>query len=319
MTRPDRLAAALVTATVLLSIVPRSAHADEPQEAGEYRVFFDEGRQLVREGRYAEALESFRKSLASKEGAGTLLNIGDCQEKLGQYASAVASFERARAIASDKGQLERQKEAEGRLPRLRPLVSTLTVVSSLKDTNVEVDGALIELGKPMPINGGAHVVRVHVRCYLTKDLPVTVALKSDAVSVPIDASTLAPDPACGAPAGPSTSTSTSTNPGSTQRTIAVVVGAAGVVAAGLGVGFGLAASGKQSDLESACRSYPTGCAPERRASIDGLYDDAQSAATISTIAIVSAAVLLGGAAALYFTAPSGAPRTGRAFLGRWTF
>ncbi len=109
---------------------------------------------------------------------------------------------------------------------------------------------------------------------------------------------------------------------STQQVLAYAAGGAGMVAAGLGIGFGLSASGKHGDLEAACPSYPGGCAPARRAEIDDLYSGAQRDATISTIAFVSAAVLLGGAVVLYVTSPTqtGPKRaTAPTPFGRWTF
>src|SRR5262249_1879940 len=94
--------------------------------------------------------------------------------------------------------------------------------------------------------------------------------------------------------------------GSTQRTLAIVVGVVGVAALGAGTGFGLSASSKKGDLESAGPSYPDRCPLSRRSELLKIADDADSFATISTIGFIAGGALLLGAGILYFTASKGA-------------
>ena len=104
-----------------------SAHEAAAQPAPEpYVVKFNEGRKLLTDNKYAEALEKIQESLALKEASGTLLNLGDCQEHLGQYASALVAFERARSLAADEKKAERESEAAELARKLEPLTSKIT-------------------------------------------------------------------------------------------------------------------------------------------------------------------------------------------------
>src|SRR4051812_40434609 len=77
-------------------------------------VPFDQGRALMKAGRYAEAGRRFQESLQIRRSAGALLNLGDCYEKLGRYASAVEAFEGAQALSEEAGETGRAGEARGR-------------------------------------------------------------------------------------------------------------------------------------------------------------------------------------------------------------
>lgn len=96
--------------------------------------------------------------------------------------------------------------------------------------------------------------------------------------------------------------------GSTQRIVGVVVGGAGVVALGMGTVFGLNALSKNSDSNMNGHCDSSGCDVTGRQ----LRNDALSAATASTVAIVAGAALIMGGAVLWFTAR--APTTPRVGL-----
>ena len=90
--------------------------------------------------------------------------------------------------------------------------------------------------------------------------------------------------------------------GSTQRTIGLVVGGAGVVGLVIGGVFGLVSKSTYNNaFQNECGSNPNGC------STQGAQDGqtAHSQATVSTVGFVAGAALLGGGAVLYFTAPKG--------------
>jgi hypothetical protein len=85
----------------------------------------------------------------------------------------------------------------------------------------------------------------------------------------------------------------------TQKIVALVAGGVGVVGLGVGTAFGLVALSKKSTAQSAC--------PGLCANPDGVskWSDAVSAANGATVGFVIGGVGLAGAAALWFTAPSG--------------
>ena len=112
--------------------------------------------------------------------------------------------------------------------------------------------------------------------------------------------------------------------GGSQKTIAYVVGGAGVVGLVIGGVFGLVSKGTYNHaFQNECGGNPNGC------STQGAQDGqtAHSQATISTVGFIAGAALLGGGAVLYFTAPRGrsvavAPTVGTAggglsVVGAW--
>jgi serine/threonine-protein kinase len=94
-------------------------------------------------------------------------------------------------------------------------------------------------------------------------------------------------------------------PSGAQRTIAVVAGAAGVVALGVGSVFGLVSAGKKSDADKHCDGANV-CDDEGL----GLRRDAISAGTISTVGFVAGGVLAAAGVVLWVTAPRRTPATG---------
>ena len=240
----------IALAFALLLSARAAAAAAEEQEP--YVAKFAEGRKLLKDNKYAEALEKFEESLALKEASGTLLNMGDCQEHLGRYASASISFERARSLAADNKQPEREKEAADRAKKLDPSISKITIKGPAT-LQVTVDGGPAELGQPISVDGGSHVVHAEAPCKRSKDFPVSIGMKSDFQTMSIDPATFDPDPTC-------TKAAPASEPMSKERLLSFVAAGAGVVAAGFGIGFGVSAAGKKSDLEGMCPTYPNHCA-----------------------------------------------------------
>jgi serine/threonine-protein kinase len=85
-----------------------------------------------------------------------------------------------------------------------------------------------------------------------------------------------------------------------MKKVGLGLGVAGVVGLGVGSVFGLRAMSINDDAKGHCPQSPRCNDPEG----PELTRDAQSAATVSTIAFVAGAALLVGGAILWFTAPS---------------
>jgi hypothetical protein len=85
----------------------------------------------------------------------------------------------------------------------------------------------------------------------------------------------------------------------TQKVLAIAAGGLGVVGLGIATAFGLMAISQKNDAESVC---PNMCQTQ-----DGVnkWHDASTSATVSTIGFIVGGVGIAGAAALWFTAPSG--------------
>lgn len=94
--------------------------------------------------------------------------------------------------------------------------------------------------------------------------------------------------------------------GSTQKTLGIVAGAAGIAGVGAGVVLGVLANSKWSDAKDACST--TTC-PNRSVAED-TRQSALGLATGSTIAFIAGGVLVAGGVVLWLTAPSSSARVG---------
>jgi hypothetical protein len=306
-----------LTAIALLAAalsVSTAATADEPAraETADAKVPFEAGRALVRVGRFAEAIREFEASIAIRPTVGAYLNLGDCNEKIGRYTSAVAAFEKAATFAETSGEPTRVAEARARGERLRPLASSVVLRpgKGLESAKLLLDGSPIEPEAPRSVDGGEHKIVVQMPCRLDYELRVTVGLRADARVVALSSDMLREDPAC-APAIPVVRAPVE-QPSSMPSTLVVVLGVGGLAFLGVGTAFAVDAAGKKSDLESACGSYPRGCPAARKGELDDLASGADRSATFATIGVIAGAALVGTAVAMYLFARPGRSTHGTA-------
>ena len=135
---------------------------EEDQAAA--RSLFEDGKKLLKQGRYAEAcstLEAAKKLYASP---GILLNLGDCLDKLGRTASAWDAFGEAATVASRVVRNDQLTEARRRQFEVEPKLTRLTIhvadtVPGLKVTRDDSDITPAGLGNAIPVDPGTHEIR----------------------------------------------------------------------------------------------------------------------------------------------------------------
>lgn len=103
-------------ASVLLVAAALPARADSSGA----EVLFQEGRALLQDGDLAGACERFEASDRLEASVGTLLNLGDCREQLGETEIAHATFLAAEVLARRLGDEGRAEEAARRAGALQP-------------------------------------------------------------------------------------------------------------------------------------------------------------------------------------------------------
>lgn len=294
------------------AVAATRARADDSGDKAAAQALFDEGRRLMAEQSFAAACPKLEASQRLDPGVGTMLNLADCYEKSGKTASAWALFQEAVSEARKAGSIEREEIARSRAHDLEPKLSYLTVVSwrgqevIVTRNGSPVDAAMF--GTAIPVDPGEHVIAANApgkRSWTT-----TVEVESGArvsVSVPIlplDAGgDTGPEgqasvPSSGGELGAGGPRDEGGGAGTTQRVLAGVVAGVGVVGVVVGTVSGLAAMSDWDDAKKNCDPYPH-CG-ERGAR---LADDAQSAATLSTVAFVVGAAGLAGGLVLWLTAP----------------
>jgi hypothetical protein len=267
-------------------------------------ALFTEGRSLAQAGKCDEAIPKFQASQKLDPGVGTLLNLAECYEQVGKTASAWAEYREVISLARLAGSKDREELAMQKAKAIEPKLSRLAIKVSGDASGMSItrDGEALEaaeLGVAIPVDPGNHVIEASAPG--KQKFSQTVEVGKDADSKVVEIPALADGGEAGPGPGGGDQPASSSSDGSTQRTIGLVMGGAGIVGVGVGAFFGLSASSKWSDAKDKCSDYPYGCGSDGVS----LADDAKSAGTISTIGFIAGGVLLAGGAALYFTAGSG--------------
>jgi hypothetical protein len=311
----------LFAVAAVATTVCRPAAATDPATA---TMLFNEARRLVAAGRYPDACPKFEESQRLDPGIGTQFNLADCYEHTTRIASAWALFLDVASAAGGTGQIARENVARKRAGALEPRLSKLTIEAPKNVTGLQVrrNGELLGgvlWNNPVPVDPGSYTIEASapgkkkwstVAAVGPNGATVTVAiptLENDAAA-PVS-QTDQEHPASATPeAGSSAETpSTGDRSARVERTVAIALGAAGVVVVGVGSFFGLRSIAKHSDYEGLCSGNvcATAAGP--------LHDQAVAAGNASTVAFVLGGALIAGGAVLWFVAPR--PGSSAARLG----
>jgi hypothetical protein len=292
---------------MMMGLPPQALAAESNKATAE--ALFNEGRHLMSEGRYEEAIQKLKASQDLDPGLGTLLNLAECYERVGRTASAWAEYREIAALARQTGAREREQLAEEKSQELESKLSKLaiSVAPGVDPTSVKItrDGNLVrtaELGIAIPVDPGTHTVEATAPGKATFSTSVEVGADADSQTVEVPALVDADDvtAASSAPGEPPSVSEPGADAGSTQKTLGLVAAGVGVVGVVVGTIFGLQASSSWSDAKDHCNSYPYDCGEEGKA----LEDDARSQATLSTIGFIVGGAGLAAGATLWFTADS---------------
>ncbi|MET0594557.1 MAG: hypothetical protein ABW133_17790 [Polyangiaceae bacterium] len=325
-----RLLRGALAVVLAASALTTNAVAQTASDKAAAEGLFDQGRAAMQEGDFSKACGLLERSQHIDPAIGTLLYLAECYEKAGRVASAWATFREAADAASTAKEPQRARTGRERAQRLEPLLSRLTIQVASETQQLtgltvdrkdkQIQSALFNV--PVPTDPGEYTITATAPGYESWSGTVTVPEKAGRVSINVPALKKASaDSASTAPSAPTTvpPTTGTAQPGddaarqaafnasstsaesrsSSQRTMGIVLGAAGVVGIGVGSFFGLSAMSKNSEAADLC--------PNKECkSADGLSltEDAKSAATGANIAFGLGLAALAGGAVLYFTAPS---------------
>lgn len=302
-----RLPALLLAAALALSLASAPAAAQPaPADLAAAEALFNEAHRLLEAGNLDEACPKFLESHRLDPAAGTLLNLGDCLERAGLTASAWGAFQEALALARRTADGLRAAEAERRASALEPRLSRLTIQIPAqpagRDLQITRDGRQVGpglWGTAVPVDPGEHAVEAGALGRETWRGKVLVppGAGTTVVTVPALRPLQAPPQQPPPPAPPP-----SARFWSAQRIAGAALGGVGLVGGVVGAVFGGRAASRMSDSEALCREgEPDLCqAPGLT-----LREEADSAATASTIAFVIGGVALAGGVALFATAGPG--------------
>jgi hypothetical protein len=285
----------LRTAALVLCIASiANAQTRDPVAA---EALFLQARKDVERGDYSAACPKFAESLRLDPAPGTLLNLADCEEKLGQLASA---WQHLRQLADkiDAGD-ERRATILDRINKLDPRIPRLVILGPPKPVEgMQVTRDGVELGPaafgvPIPANPGGHQIVVTAPGHAMNRITVML--------VEGKTETVIAEPGPRPVEEPGREPVVHSGP-TAKRTVGFVVGGLGVVALGASVGLGVSALSKKRESEDLCPG-------NQCRSPEGIsaFDDAKSRAKISDALLVTGILMVGVGVFLVVTAKDEPP------------
>jgi len=289
---------------LLVTTLSLSAWAQsDPAAATE---LFKQARDAAAHGDWKTACPKFVESLQLDAKVGTAINLADCEEKLGQLASARGHLQRAidlaRASNDDRIAMaeERFKAIDKRVPRLTVKLAADAPQGATVKRDAVVLGAG-SLGTSLPVDPGKHAIVVQAAGYADRLFDVTLA-ESETKSIDVTAGERS---AAQQPVEQLEPTTPVEQPkveshGSPLRTVGFVLGGVGLAALGAGAISGLIAIEENGRSKNDC-----GMPNQNICGPDGIAarNCARNAGDVSTVLFIGGAVLVAGGLTLVLVAP----------------
>jgi hypothetical protein len=154
---------------------PKTVREELPEAA---RKDWDAARDLLDTSDFAGALVEYQRAYDESKNPRVLYNVAVCQKNLRHYARAEATFKRE--LTDGAGKISPQEEADVKaaIQALDPFVSTLEVTANETGATLLVDGEAFgqtPFDKPVPIDVGAHEVRLHKDGFVDAVQTITIA------------------------------------------------------------------------------------------------------------------------------------------------
>jgi hypothetical protein len=300
--RPSALVLGLVVATSFARIASADP-VDRATEIAAAQALFEEGRNLLDEGRIDEACQKLARSHRLDPAGGTLLNLALCHERQGRLATAWTEYTEGLALARRDRHDVRMTFAEehlaalkGRLPRARFVMRG----KDPEDVTLQLDDVVVDravLGVAIPLDPGRHKVHASApgRIAWTREIAVKAG---ETAEIEIPELALAP-PKPEEPPPPTVKKGRRV-----AGWISVGVGAGAIVS---GTAFGIIALTKNAKAEELCPSDPCTDSEGER-----LSDEANTYAWVSNAAIAGGviAVVVGTVLVLTSSAAAVKPTAG---------
>jgi hypothetical protein len=311
-----RLLAALALATAVSASGAAGAQSSA-QDSAVAQSLYDEARKLAGSNDFATACPKLEESQRLDPTPVTQFWLADCYEHVGRTASAWAAFLDLAAVEHKTGgpkSEEREKLARDRASALAPKLTQLTIDVP---ATVRVDGLVIQRdgevvrdgqwGTPVAVDPGNHKIDVSAPGKQAWTKTADVEGEGQTIHVQVDPLVDAPAPPPTATGGASPGVdgpATGTSASSPWKTVGLVAAGVGVLGLGAGTVFGVMALGKNSDSNNGhCGGSLGG---PNQCDVTGVSDrsTAVSDGNVSTVFIITGAVLAAGGVALWLLAPS---------------
>ncbi len=275
---------------------------------------FQQGKDLMKAGKFAEACVAFEKSQANDPQLGTEYNLATCYEKAGKLASAWASFrELAQRDANAARKADSEKHAAALQPRLiKLLISVRSPVGGLKVTRNGEDVSS-SVGIESPVDPGEYEIGAVADGYKPWSVKVSAKQEGGTVQVtvpeleklPVETHTDDNHEMKPLPTGPGVQTTVTPEGGHKPLGLYVAGGGAAVTVGGLV--FGYLAMKSHNDAKDLCGGSVDNCMidpatmPDKLKQANDKESSAKSNGTISTVLVGVGAAAITAGVILYFT------------------
>jgi hypothetical protein len=249
--------------TIVAVLVGMSGHVARADAAGPAAPasdaaradqLFQQGKQRLAEEDYAAACPLLAESNALDPATGSLLALAFCHERQGKLASAFREYMQVAARSEQERRPDREAAAREKASQLEPRLSTLTIAAQDTPRGLEVrlDGELVDpelLGRPLPVDGGNHLVSASAPSKQAWSAQVEMAKTADSKAVYVstleDAADQTAEPPPAAPLAPASAARAAAGDRRADASgrlnagewIGITVIGAGVVALGVGTSF----------------------------------------------------------------------------------
>jgi hypothetical protein len=302
---------------VMLAAAARSAHSQPDSTAAIAEQLFDEGREHMREGRWAQACLKFEASRRIEPAIGAQLNLATCYERMGKLARAWGLYREVIDLAGKDDDVGRHDYAQSHAAALEPSLAMLTITVPTERPagfTVRWDGSPIPpnaLGIGLYADPGPHEILVVAPGFETVTKTVTlVEGKAETIAIPVLTATVpgyepstpasrdtTPDLAVASYRPPEPHAPTRPgDPSSPRPYLAIGLVTAGSATAGVGLWFGMKARSNSQQAKERCGEQLICNSTADFEAGKRLIRDARSDATISTLLVAAGgAVAVGGA------------------------
>ncbi len=291
------LAASALAASAVFATAAAEA-ADPDPEVAAADALYRSAKEALARGDNGRACELLEQSLRLQPAPGTLLNLGECHARLGQWVAALDAFRQARErLAPGDYRVAFAERRISEIDEAAPHVELDPSGASPGDARVFLDDREVAAGSfgvPLAVDPGTHVVVVrapqHREARTVVTLEERALRKIEIAPGPPDV----PEPPAAVVPGPASPE----DPGRAQRVWGFGVGGFGIVALGTGAILGLTAHATYDAALAHCPAGPASCTPQ---GAEGGHS-AELQAGASTVAFVAAGAAIATGAALVFTA-----------------
>lgn len=182
--------AALVATVLALALVvlPRAASADDPDPAVEH---FNRGVALLDDAQYAGAATELERSLAIRETAPVLYNLGLAYRGVGRYQDAIKQFERFLQVRDEKKHKKMAALVDTLLQELKAALVHVELRVTGGASRVRLDGQPLAANDgiyPVTLDPGSHVFEAERSGYVAARQAV-ILKPGEQESISLDAST----------------------------------------------------------------------------------------------------------------------------------